>query len=133
MKINPIFLFLFTSMVACVSCSKDPVPPVPKPARTLRFILYTDKDFSTNNNNISFSLFIRTHSTTLFDSALATMKIKDIPRLANKIVIEKQVPNDNGSDLAAGFNYTIENVGQSWYTDTIAAGVASKEIVFAFQ
>ena len=61
------------------------------------------------------------------------MQIKDIPGAAHKLVIEKTVPGNNNADLAAGFRYEIENVGQSGYTDTSRAGNMFKVIDYAFQ
>jgi len=132
-KYSTFIILVFTGMLATSSCKKDRYPAKPIPARTIQFTLYTEKDFSDDNHNITFSVFIRTHTRTLFDSTLSVMKIKDIPGTANKIVIEKKVPNDDGSDLAVGFNYTIENVGISWHTDTCQAGNTFKIVNFAFQ
>ncbi len=61
------------------------------------------------------------------------MQIKDIPDAAHKIVIEKTVFGTGNSDLAAGFNYEIQNVGHSWYIDTSRAGNELKVIDYAFQ
>lgn len=103
----------------------------PVNSRTIRFQLYTNQDFSGNTSLISFSLFIRNTNKTILDSSLASMQIKDIPDEAHKIVIEKTV-SDN-SDLAAGFRYEIQNVGNSSYTDTSKAGSMFKVIDFSFQ
>jgi hypothetical protein len=101
--------------------------------RTIRFQLYTDKDFSGETSNIKFSIFIRNAHTTLFDSSLAPMQIKDIPDAGHKIVIEKTVPGNGTADLSAGFHYEIENVGHSGYIDTSKAGNALKVIDYSFQ
>jgi len=61
------------------------------------------------------------------------MKVKDIPKPADKLVFEKQVPNDDGSVLTAGFYYTIENVGISWYLDTCSVGQSFKVINYSFK
>ena len=101
--------------------------------RTVRFQLYTDKDFSDETSVIKFSIFIRNSRKTLFDSSFAPMQIKDLPDAAHKIVIEKTVSGNGNVDLAAGFNYEIENVGHSWYIDTSKAGHAFKVVNYAFQ
>lgn len=101
--------------------------------RKIRFQLYTDKDLSNETSVIKFSIFIRNAHTTLFDSSLASMQIKDIPDAAHKLVIEKTLPGNDNSDLAAGFNYTIQNVGNSWYIDTSKAGNALKVIDYSFR
>ncbi len=131
MKIYSVLSILAFATLFITSCTKDDAPTIPK--RTIKFILYTEEDFSTDNHNITFSLFIRTHSKTLFDSSLSTIKIKDIPNFANRLILEKTVPNDDGSELAAGFNYTIENVGLSWYLDTCKAGQTFKEVNYSFK
>jgi hypothetical protein len=123
----------FTIILAGTSCTKETAPIIPNSGRTIKFILYTGKDFSNDNHNITFSLFIRNHTAVLFDSTLPSMKIKDIPDSSNKLIFEKKVPNDDGSDLAAGFRYTIENVGMSWYLDTCKAGNTFKVVDFSFQ
>jgi hypothetical protein len=105
----------------------------PGNGRKIRFQLYTDKDFSTETAVIKFSVFIRNAHTTLFDSSLASMQIKDIPDAAHKIVIEKEVPGSDNSDLSAGFHYEIQNVGHSGFIDTSKAGNPLKVIDYSFQ
>jgi hypothetical protein len=61
------------------------------------------------------------------------MKIKDIPDSTAKLVFDKKVPNDDGSDLAAGFRYDIVGVGNSSYLDTCSAGEMFKVINFSFK
>lgn len=127
-----ISILLVTLLFAITSCSKDPVTPTQP--RNVQFILYTDKDFSSDNNNIIFKLSIQNSTNqTLWDSLLAPMKIKDIPNFANKLVYEKQVPGNNASTLKVGFYYTIENVGNSWYVDTFKLGAPLKIIEYNFQ
>lgn len=134
MKIySSLIIFALAVVLAGTSCTKEVAPAITHPERTIRFILYTNQDFSGNNQNITFSLFIRNHTRGLFDSSLSSMKIKDIPDSTHKLIFEKKVPNDDGSDLAAGFNYTIENVGTSWHIDTCAAGQVFKIVDFPFQ
>lgn len=117
------------------SCKKN--PPAndrgPDMERTVRFQLYTNQDFSGESTVIKFSVFIRDAHTTLFDSSLAAMQIKDIPDAAHKLTIEKTVVTNVNADLSAGFHYEIESVGHSGYADTIKAGNVSKVIDYAFQ
>jgi hypothetical protein len=103
----------------------------PAQERKIRFQLYATQDFSGNTSVINFSIFIRNANRTLFDSAIASMRIEDIPDASHKLVIEKTV-NDN-SDLAAGFHYEIQDVGTSSYIDTSKAGNLFKVIDYAFQ
>lgn len=121
-------------MLVGSSCKKyASSPPVFPPSdRKIRFELYTDQDFAGNTAIINFSIFIRMQNQTLLDSALTSMEIKDIPDAAHKLVIEKTVTGYNNADLAAGFNYEIQNVGNSWYTDTSKAGTALKVIAYDF-
>jgi hypothetical protein len=118
------------------SCKKDYSPGGvihPVNERKIRFQLYTNKDFSGNSSVINFSLFIRDANKILLDSALAPMLIKDIPDGAHKLVIEKTVAGNDNSDLAAGFRYEIQNIGNSWYIDTSKAGNTFKVIDYDFQ
>lgn len=111
-----------------------PVPDDPEVPRKIRFSLSTDKDFSDNNGNITFTLSIRkTTNQILWDSVLPPMKIKDIPNPGNKLVVEKWVPGNDGSLLNVGFYYAIENVGYSWFLDTSKAGETFKMIDFNFR
>lgn len=77
-------------------------------------------------------MIIHAGSTDLWDSQLPPMKVKDIPGLANKLVVEKQVPGNNTGKLLVGFLYTIEGVGQSWNLDTAQAGENFKVIAYDF-
>ena len=106
--------------------------PSPVSTRTLKFILYTDKDFSDDDDNISFALHISNNKSAPFDSTVATFKIKDIPHKSNQLVYEKKVPAD-GTILTAGFVYTIENVGTGWHLDTCAANEKLKVIEYPFE
>ncbi|WPU96149.1 hypothetical protein SNE25_11520 [Mucilaginibacter sabulilitoris] len=116
-----------------LSCSKEKSVNNPLSNRVIRFELYAKKDNSDNNHNITFSLFIKSHKKVLFDSTLAVMKIKDIPDSTQKLVFEKKVPDDDGSELAAGFRYVIEGVGNSSHLDVCRAGESFKLIEFPFQ
>jgi hypothetical protein len=113
-----------------LSCKKS--NQAPPDTRKVKFQLYTTDNFSTSTERIDFSVFISAGNTTLWDSALAPMNIKDIPGPGNKLVIEKQVPGNNSGDLVVGFRYTIENVGNSWYQDTSKAGSTLKILDYNF-
>ncbi len=146
MKINFFNVcLLLTLCITIVSCKKDGSngnPMFPGSGRTVRFLLYTDQDFSNNNSIIHFSIFIKkgsvyvfdtAASNLLFDSALAPIQIKDIPNPAHKIVVEKKVFGNDDADLIAGFAYEIENVGSSWHIDTSRAGNPLKLIDYNFR
>jgi len=127
---------MLTVVVILGSCKKNYSSAdvmYPGNDRKIRFQLYTSQDFSGNTSVISFSLFIRNANRILLDSALAPMQIKDIPDAAHKLVIEKTVTGNDNSDLAAGFRYEIQNVGNSSYIDTSKAGNTFKIIDYAFQ
>jgi hypothetical protein len=130
-----LFIIIVALLVTMESCKKT-YPSNdggdPNIERTIRFQLYTDKDFSGETSVIKFSLFIRNAQKTLFDSSLAPMQLKDIPGIANKIIVEKTVQGNGNADLAAGFHYEIENVGHSGFTDTSEAGNILKVIDYAF-
>ncbi|GAA4095040.1 hypothetical protein [Mucilaginibacter panaciglaebae] len=126
-----VILTMVAIVVAMLSCKKGQMPAVSPHSLTVKFRLYTDKDLSDDSNNIIFSIFIRKKNTTLFDSTLATIKIKDIPDAANAWVYEKKIHNNN-SILIAGFRYVIENVGNSSHSDTISANEESKLIDYPF-
>jgi hypothetical protein len=123
----------FAAICITTSCKKEKPQPTPVSTRTLKFILYTNQDFSNDDHNISFALHIRnTNQTISFDSTVFSMKVKDIPNKQNQLVFEKKVPSD-GSILTAGFLYSIENVGNSWHLDTCAANEKFKVIEYPFQ
>ncbi|MFP5042888.1 hypothetical protein [Parasediminibacterium sp. JCM 36343] len=135
MKVNlTIGIFVSAFILTAASCTKnDSATANPVAARAIKFVLYTEKDFSSENDSITFSLFIKTHTKTLFDSSLPAMRIKDIPTTANKLIIDKKVPNDDGTDLQIGFRYAIQNVGYSWYLDSCKTGTTNKTVNFSFQ
>lgn len=136
MKLYSITVLLVAAAICLTtSCKKEkPVPtPAPIATRTLKFILYTDKDFSNNNENITFALHISNAQATIkFDSTVFSAKVKDIPNKAHQLVFEKKIPDD-GTVVAADFFYTIENVGMSWYLDTCAANEKLKIIEYPFE
>src|ERR1700733_6679049 len=120
MKIHQ-FIIFFIAFVLLVSCKKDQPDVNRNSTRKVRYELFTNEDLSDDQKNILFSIFIRNGIKTIFDSPLATMKIRDIPDSDHKIIIEKIVVDNSGSMLVIGFNYTIENVGMSWYLDSFPA------------
>jgi hypothetical protein len=137
MKFNSIMALIAVAICLTTSCKKEKPAPVHNPSpvatKTLRFILYTDKDYSTDVHNISFALHISNHTSGIaFDSTVVAFKVKDIPNKANQLVFEKKVPLD-GADLTAGFTYYIENVGYSWHLDTVAANEKLKVIEYPFE
>lgn len=132
MKIYHLIIFpvLF---ILVVSCKKDKPDTKTNPPRRVRYELYTNEDFSDNEKNILFDIFMRHGQKTIFDSPLASMKIKDIPDSNRRIIIEKLVPDNDTATLVVGFNYQIENVGSSWFLDTFSAGDTFKLLSFPFR
>lgn len=110
-------------------------PAVNNNTRKVRFVLYTDKDFSTDEHTIQFKLSIQNPSDlALWDSLLAPMQVKDIPPLAQKIVVEKEVPPGySASTLKVGFYYAIEDIGNSWHIESYEPGDSLKIVDFNFQ
>jgi hypothetical protein len=132
MKINPFILFSFLLFIV-VSCKKDQPSAKTNPPRKVRYELYTNEDFSDDQKNILFSIFMRNGQKTIFDSPLAKMKIKDIPDSNHRIIIEKMTPDNDTSTLVVGFNYQIENVGFSWYLETFPAVDTFKVLRYPFR
>ncbi|HEY2349714.1 MAG TPA: hypothetical protein VGH64_11885 [Puia sp.] len=132
MKINYFISFLVLFILA-VSCQKDQPNVKSAPPRKVRYELYTNEDFSGDQKNIQFSLFIRNGQKTIFDSLLSNMKISDIPDSNHKIIIEKWVPGNESFTLAIGFNYQIENVGMSWFLDSFPAKDSLKVLSYSFR
>ena len=105
-----------------------------KNLRKVRFVLYTDKDFSSDNDSIFFKLSIRkARNQVLWDSTLAPMKVKDIPDLAHRLIVNKLVPGNDPSLLKVGFYYSIKNVGNSWHVEPFNVGETFKVVDFNFQ
>src|SRR5579871_1151809 len=116
------------------SCRKsytkfNPPPTTPVPTRTIRYILYTLQDFRNNNDSIAFSLRMTSKHGVLFDSALAPMRISEIPDKPHEIAIDRVVPAGFEKDtLTVGFDYKIKNVGESWFLDTCNPTTALKHV-----
>jgi hypothetical protein len=102
------------------------------PARKVRYELFTDKDFSGNSEMIQFNLEMLLAGREIFDSALAPMKIQDIPDSLHRIIIEKLVPAGVTDTLSVGFTYTIVDVGTSWHQELFPAGDTLKIVRFSF-
>jgi hypothetical protein len=113
------------------ACKKDHQTAVP---RTVQYQLYTAKDFSNDRDTIAFTLIIRAGNNTLFDSALAPMRLSEIPDKDHQLVFGKLVPpGHEQTDLVVGFLYTIKNVGMSWHLDTCKVGQSLKIVDYNFQ
>ncbi|HZZ76307.1 MAG TPA: hypothetical protein VFE04_10285 [Puia sp.] len=125
-------LFLILLFIAA-SCKKDQADAKTNSSRRVRYELYTNEDFSDDQKNIFFSVFIRNGQKTIFDSPLAAMRIKDIPDSNHRIIIEKIAPENETSTLVVGFNYQIETVGYSWYLDTFPATDTFKLLRYSFR
>ena len=127
-------VFCVSTILVGTSCKKQTTDQSPGVPRKIQFALYSDKDFSNDNGNITFTLSIqKLPSQVLWDSVLPQMKIKDIPDVAHKLVIEKLVPNNDKSLLKVGFRYSIENVGSSSHWDSSNAGETFTIVDFNFQ
>jgi hypothetical protein len=141
---------LFCTLVISVSCKKPvAVKPAVDPAepqktqpvsdsvepQTIKFVLFTSKDFSNYNGNITFTLSVRRNGTrqAIWDSILPPMRVSEIPGPSNKIIIEKTFPANAGAISRAGFIYSLEHVGISWYWNYLAGGETFKTVEYDFQ
>jgi hypothetical protein len=122
-------------IVMGTACRKqvDVVQDQPVIVRNVRFGLYSNSNTPGDNTRISFTTAIRNKDKILWDSVLAPMQIKDIPDAAHMLIIEKSLLTKDTSLLKAGFYYTIDNVGSSWYVDSFAVYEGIKTINFNFQ
>lgn len=132
-----LLILCISVILVATSCGKQAnyqAPGSPPVLRKVQFSLYTDKDLSGNNDVITFKVSIqKLSSQVLWDSVLAPMKIKDIPGLTRKLVIEKIVPGNDASLLKVGFFYAIENVGNSQYIEVFNSNEIFKSVDFNFQ
>jgi hypothetical protein len=116
------------------ACKKQTQTPAP---RTIWYILYTKQDFSNVQDTIRFRLRMQTTGTTgrvLLDSGIAPMKVSQIPDSLHRLVFAKTVPPGHEQDkLVVGFIYDIDNVGESWYLDSSAAGEKTKTVEYSFR
>jgi hypothetical protein len=134
-RFTPALLFLTAATL--ISCKKEmPQPTSGSSAKTVKFVLYTNEDFSTDEDTIRFALTIRNNAGTIkvrsiFDTTLMLMKIKNIPGPANKLVFSKTVPDD-GTTLEAGFiYYTRFGVGSKF--DTVSTNEKVKVFEYPFR
>ncbi|QEC68750.1 hypothetical protein FRZ67_16095 [Panacibacter ginsenosidivorans] len=133
-KTAAIAFSLFTFILIAESCKKDAsLPSTSYTEKTIKFLLHTEQDYSSDNDSITFSAFIKSHTAVLFDSVLYSMKIKDIPGLSNQLAFEKKITTNDNDDLSVGFRYEIKSVGISWYRDTCQAGLPYKVVDFSFR
>src|SRR6476469_8704932 len=135
MKSLPFYLFILGCLsLLFTTCEKVENQSNLTATRKVKFVLYTEKDFSAENGMITFTAAIKkADNQILWDSILPPMKIKDIPTKANSINFEKLVPQNEASVLRVGYTYSIENVGMSWYWDRFEEGQDYKTVEFSFQ
>lgn len=135
-KIKTLSILLASIIIFGTSCKKyqaDYTPGTTTAPRKIQFVLYTDRDLSTENGLVSFKLFIqKLPNIDIWDSVLTAIPLKDIPLLANKLVIERSVPENDPSLLRVGFIYSIENSGNSSYFEYIQTGENFKVVDFNF-
>lgn len=135
-KIKVLSILLASILIIGTSCKKyqpDYTPVTTTALRKIQFVLYTDKDFSTDNDIVRFKLTIqRLPNVDIWDSVLAPMRVKDIPLLAQKLIIERAVPDNDPSLLRAGFIYSIENTGNSSHMLYSEPGENFKVVEFNF-
>ncbi|HTI92051.1 MAG TPA: hypothetical protein VL727_15765 [Puia sp.] len=126
------FMFALIAMATIApACKKEHQTAV---QTKIQYQLYTAKDFSNVHDTIAFRLVIRAGNTTLFDSALAPMRISEIPDKTHQLAFGKLVPpGHEQTDLVVGFLYSIKNIGMSWYLDSCKAGQALKIVDYNFQ
>jgi hypothetical protein len=132
------YLMLLICLVSlAISCDKQNGVPHNYDTsvhKTIMFSLYTDIDFSGENDAIAFTVFITNlRDQMVWDSALVPMKLKDIPDMANKIIVEKAITIHKDSVLKVGFKYVIDEVGYSSFYDTCNASETLKKVNFNFQ
>ena len=126
------FVTIVFTVTSCYKPHHYPLPN-PNPERTIQYELFTESaDVSKDNHDIIFSLFIeKANGGPIWDSSLATMKIKDIPFLPNKLVAQKII-SDTGL-LRIGFRYIIVDIGTSGLVDTIHANATFKNVSLNFR
>ncbi|MBV9986632.1 MAG: hypothetical protein JO301_03075 [Chitinophagaceae bacterium] len=119
------------------SCRKtiiDTPKTEPDNSRKVQFRLYTDKNFSTNNTLITFTLAIEDASgRKLWDSSFAPVPLPQIPDASHKWLVEKKVPGNNPGTLRVIVSYYLENIGYSGTVEAFAAGETLKVFDYNFQ
>ncbi len=133
MKLNTVIVVALLAAVL-PSCKKNTdKPPHGTPTeRTVRYALFTSKDYTNNNTLVTVKLRMVAGNTPIWDSVLAPIALKNLPTASNKLVIEKKVPGNNNTTLSTGFYYTLENVGESWYYEPFTAGESLKTVSLNF-
>lgn len=106
--------------------------PTTIPPRKLKFEIYSDQDLSKETNHVIFHPSISAGGVLLWDSVFVSMPIADIPSYDHAITFEKVIRN-NQSDLKVGFEYSVENVGYSWYYVQMTSGELTKTVSFNFK
>jgi hypothetical protein len=125
--------FLLFLIPGCKKYQQDAPGTKNTVVRNVRFELFTNEHFETDHKNIQFRVIIRNEQHTLLDSSLATMQVNEIPDSLHRIIVEKQVPGNDPATLTVGFDYTIENVGTSWYLEQFLAGDTLKVLRYPFR
>lgn len=128
---------IFCTLVISMSCKKPaailPAYDLGEP-QIIRFVLFTSKDFSNYDGNITFTLSVRNETRqAIWDSILPPMRVSEIPGPSNKIIIEKTFPANVGAISKAGFIYSLEHVGISWYWNYLTRGETFKTVEYNFQ
>jgi len=137
MKKHPLAVlgcFAIAFSLVLFSCKKHTQTPSP---RTIRYILYTKQDFSDDDDTIRFRVHMHSTGITgrnLLDSFIAPMRISQIPDSMHAIVIDKNVPAGyENQKLVVGWVYDIDNVGESWFLDSLVPGENHKTVVYDFR
>jgi len=131
-----ISILILSAIIIGSSCKKyesNYMPIDPNVPRLVQFVLFSNNELSNDNSTITFTLAIKkTNGDVLWDSVLTPIKIKDIPDLDHSLFVEKYVPGNDSSLLKVGFLYTIDNVGNSSFTEPFEPGETLKKIGFNF-
>jgi len=133
MKFNTLVVAasLMAGLWSCKKHTEKPPHNIP-PVRTVKYVVYTSRDYSNNNSLVTIKLRMLAGNTFLWDSVLAPMQLKNIPGPDNKLIVEKKVPGNNNTELSTGFYFSIENVGDSWYYEKFNAGESWKTVSLDF-
>jgi hypothetical protein len=126
-----LLLCLLGLSAALFGCSYGNLPTT-IPPRKVKFEIYTDQDLSKETNHVIFHPSISAGGVLLWDSVFVSIPIADIPSYDHAITFEKVILN-NKSDLKVGFEYSIENVGYSWFYEQMPSGELSRTVSFNFK
>ena len=127
-------VYLVFLMITVASCKKQIDNKNTRVPRTVKFVLYTDQNFSHETNIISFTAFIESPvNRVIWDTLLPPMKISDIPDRTHQLTFEKTVLTARNSLMKVGYRYSIEDVGTSWYIDSSSPGQTLKVVDFNFR